>query len=330
MAEQAPLCPDLQAIRPGVKEAVTGPDALCFDVCEEQGEEEEVGRQRPQLEEEEDGRVSFVREVLSREECQSLQQAMDSCSHLSFWNDQGRGHDAARLFRDADTVEVTLPSLAEKIWRRVAPVLDLSPIVIGEEDDEHTNPHWERDLPGEWHPCGLNHNFLFARYPEGGHFAPHTDGRVVYDFNVRSFRSVIIYLNDIPLENGGGGTRFYDKSALEHLKQNERGQWTCDKECLGDLVTIEVSAETGKFLSFDQTLVHEGISCKNDYCKYIIRSDIMYQRVPPLLTSDKDQMAYNIFRQAEEMAENGDVDGSIVQFRRAFKLSPELAHLMGS
>jgi hypothetical protein len=71
---------------------------------------------------------------------------------------------------------------------------------------------------------------------------------------------VILFLNDIPLEEGGGGTRFYSKEALKHLKQNDKGQWTCESDALGSLVTIEISAESGKMLTFDQTLVHEVMS----------------------------------------------------------------------
>ena len=52
-------------------------------------------------------------------------------------------------------------------------------------------------------------------------------------------------------------TRFYAKEALQHLQQNEKGQWTCENDSLEEYVSIEVSAEVGKLLSFDQTLVHE-------------------------------------------------------------------------
>ena len=72
------------------------------------------------------------------------------------------------------------------------------------------------------------------------------------------------------------------------------------------------------------------MACIGDKCKYIIRSDIMYKRVPPILNSDKDKEAYRIIREAEDLAESGDVDGSILLFRRAYKLSPELAAMMGS
>jgi hypothetical protein len=56
----------------------------------------------------------------------------------------------------------------------------------------------------------------------------------------------------------------------------------------------------------------------------------MYERTPPILNSEKDKEAYIIFRQAEDLADEGAVAESIVLFRRAFKMSPELAAMMGS
>lgn len=56
----------------------------------------------------------------------------------------------------------------------------------------------------------------------------------------------------------------------------------------------------------------------------------MYKRIPPILDSEKDKEAYKVFRLAEDLADSGEVDQSIVLFRRAFKMSPELAAMMGS
>ena len=80
------------------------------------------------------------------------------------------------MFRDADTIE---------IWSRIKDSAQLDVIRI-EEDDE-TNELYERELPGSWHPVGLNQNFLFAVYPLGGHFAPHTDGREIHRESFHTF-----------------------------------------------------------------------------------------------------------------------------------------------
>lgn len=84
------------------------------------------------------------------------------------------------------------------------------------------------------------------------------------------------------------------------------------------------------------------------YTKYIIRSDVMYQRIPQLFTSERDIQAYKLFREAEQLAEacpmqinaNNKDDGededeisnvekSIILFKKAMRLSPDLAIFCG-
>ena len=116
--------------------------------------------------------------VLTAKECFYLRNVTESEENLSFWNSLGRENENARLFRDADTVEVVHEELADMIWSRIQHLIDLEPIEIQEDDVDH--PLYERELPGKWTPVGMNQNFLFAIYPQGGHFAPHTDGREIH------------------------------------------------------------------------------------------------------------------------------------------------------
>jgi hypothetical protein len=278
--------------------------------------------------------------VFTSEECQYLREVINNEKNLSFWNTQGRENEKARLFRDADTIEVEQFHLAEILWSRIKHLLGLLPIEISEDDID--NPLYERELPGRWIPVGFNQNMLFALYPPGGHFAPHTDGREIHHFNRRSFYSVVIYLNSIPLCYGGG-TRFYRREVLDNLRQASTGQWTCPVELYPKFVTTEIEAIEGSVLLFDQRLVHEGVALAPSlshppsplipppelYKKYIIRSDIMYERDPPVVFSQHDDEAYRLFREAESLGEQGRVEESIPLFRKACKLSPELAAMMG-
>ena len=95
------------------------------------------------------------------------------------------------------------------------------------------------------------------------------------------------------------------------------------------VVLDEVHAVAGRMVVFDQRIVHEGIRCSPPNCKYIIRSDIMYERRPAICDSPNDKVAYDMFRQAEALAEAGMVDASIPLFRQACKKSPALAEMMG-
>lgn len=230
------------------------------------------------------------------------------------------------MYRDADTIEVMSTTFAEKIWTRVANLCD-DKLKVKVEDDE-SDSNWERELVGHWIPSTLNHDLLFAKYPSGGAFAPHTDGRAIHDFNTRSFYSVILFLYTIP-KGSGGGTRFYVSDAVNQLKTsvNSDGKthWSSD----ASLATAEVDAVAGRMLIFQQALVHEGVPPCCPHKKYIIRSDVMSCRSPAICASGTDREAYAVFRQAEDLAEAGQIDEAMPLFRRAFKMSPEMARIMG-
>ena len=273
-----------------------------------------------------DGGFGYIDQVLSHEECSSLRNTIDNCPKLSFWSTLGRSNTDARNFRDADTIEVNSTNIANCIWSRINNIHKFSPIIIPAEEvsaDGTIIRRWERELVGEWEATGLNHELLFAKYPSLGSFAPHTDGRATLDFNCRSFYSVIIFLNTII--DAGGGTKFYQKEVLNNLKQSEYNQsWTGDDS----MIIAEIGPIEGRMLIFDQEYVHEGVPSLPPNNKYIIRSDIMFTRKIPLLTSPKDIEAYKLYRNAELLAENGEVDESISLFKKAFRMSKELKDLL--
>lgn len=81
-------------------------------------------------------------------------------------------------------------------------------------------------MEGIWTPVALNPVLLFARYQHGGHFAPHTDGSTIVNFNHRSLSSVIIYLNDAE----GGETRMLQESQTQDLTQDAEGRFRGSSE----------------------------------------------------------------------------------------------------
>jgi hypothetical protein len=239
-------------------------------------------------------RAFYVDNALSPDECALLRNRIDGCGALSFWNEKGRENEEARMFRDADTIELHSTGLALKMWNRVQPLLQLQAVHIAQEEDDadgHRDPRWERDLFGSWLPSALNADMLFAKYPSFGSFAPHTDGRAIETFNCRSFYSVIVYLNTIPAPCGGG-TRFYSFDAVQRLRSASSASgskvWTSDSS----LALAEVQPVAGRMLVFEQSLVHEGVPCAPPHLKYIIRSDVMFQRTPAICDSPSDVAAY--------------------------------------
>lgn len=329
------VTPAFDVVKPGKKSAVE--DSKAFEICLNDNDFIFPSSFRFVKDNKNRDSILFADNVLSKSECESFRRCMDSCKQLTFWNSSANGsidgdsshYEKARMFRDADTAEVASRFIASAIWNRVKQaciegtdniLIDFLRAGFIENDDQ------ERDLVGLWIPDNLNHDLLFARYPGNGCFAPHTDGRTTHDFNTRSFFSVIIYLADIPLASGGG-TRFYVDDAIASLQCLDGMHWTADSS----MAFAEVESVAGRMLIFHQDLVHEGVPTTPDASsnKYIIRSDVMFKRTPALCDSPQDIAAFDLFQQAENAAEEGDVAGSIALFRRALKLSPEMARLMG-
>ncbi len=302
--------PSLQAIQPGRKDKLVGDDAALFDdvsdgdTCIEC--EDFTERARTLVDPYPDHRSVFVVDgVLDGDACQRLIAA--SSSRDSFWAGDDP-HEDARPFRDADTCEVSCPKLAARIYERIAPYLSETPIAIPSTEHLETR--------GAWRPCALNEDFLFGNYQAKGGFAPHSDGATAKGLNLRSFYSVIIYLNT-PSE--GGGTRFYKKSATDVVLENNR--WTGRK----DLAVFEVQPLIGRALVFDQRLVHEGIPPSDR--KHIIRTDIMYERIEPLFVEFSAE--YADYERAVDLSERGQHADAVKLFRKVSRRAPELAGELG-
>ena len=135
----------------------------------------------------------------------------------SFWeNDPARPRIS---FRNAHTIEVTHPELADRIWSRISDFV--RPEVMLDEDD----PRFEIDIEGTWKPYATNPKLLLSRYLEGGHFSPHTDGTTVIDFNRRTFYSCVLFLNS---SSWGGHTRLYADEQMRILDVSTVCVYTVD------------------------------------------------------------------------------------------------------
>lgn len=99
---------------------------------------------------------------------------------------------------------------------------------------------------------GLNERFRVYRYRVGQRFKAHYDGSFHRDpeGNERSLLTFLLYLND---DFTGGATRFLDLS-------------------------LDIQPQKGAALLFQHPLLHEGCEVLSG-CKYVLRSDVMYQRI---------------------------------------------------
>ena len=260
---------------------------------------------------------AILRNVLSAAECERLVACSDSLGY-SFWDPDEKRKD----FRSADTVEAHSHELAAALWARIAPhVRGLSRVEVSEEQ-----PRWEREIDGSWTCCGVNPELLFGRYGAGGHFSPHTDGNTVVSFNHRSLYSMIVYLNTCA---EGGATRMLVLEEGDAFDTDEQGRFRAKDANVVDSCPVEA----GSVLLFYQNIVHEGEPVGVGHSKYIIRTDLMFQRDTPRCAAPEDVEAFALIKQAEEVENAGaGAEGAAeaaALFRRAFRMSPALADVYG-
>lgn len=255
---------------------------------------------------------AFVLEnVLTSDECRALTGKSEDLGY-SFWDPTLRRSD----FRSAHTVEVTNQPLADLLWNRIKDHV-VSTVSISEEQDR-----FECDIGGDWVACGINEQLLFARYKEGGHFSPHTDGYTVVDMNTRSLYSSLVYLNTC-LE--GGHTRLLELRPGQAYELDDLGRYRAPSES----IKASVPVKAGDVLFFYQTIVHEGQPVAPGHEKYIIRTDVMYRRTPAICTAPNDIAAFKMMKEAEELEAGGKAMEACELFQKCSKLSPELAQVYG-
>ena len=80
---------------------------------------------------------------------------------------------------------------------------------------------------------------------------------------------------------------------------------------------------------FRQTAYHEGEPVVDGPRKYLIRTDVMYRRVPAVCAdTPRDLEAFRVYREAMH-AEAVDAEEACKLYQRVVKLSPSLAGRLG-
>lgn len=306
--------PELLSVKPIEKEQSKNTELLDLSevVCLQGGggerNEGEVTKRQV-----EDMDAFVLTNVLTAEQCSELRRRSEAAGY-TFWN-----ASAKKDFRSAFTVEVHSEELAEHVWQRIKDRVVKS-VSITKEDERR----YMRDVEGEWIAYGVNPSLVLARYRDGGHFSPHTDGYTIVDFNRRSLYSLLLYLNDC---DSGGATRLFPVEVCgQQFSLDEGGRFRWDE----DSVCHSCPCVEGTALAFYQDIPHEGEPVYSEQSeKYIIRTDIMYKRKEPICDKPNDRDAYKLFREAELLEADGECQKAAQLFRRAFKMSPDLAEVMG-
>ena len=262
--------------------------------------------------------------VLSREECAALITELERSGRFSFWNED----PSQRSFRDCDTIELRSESVAKALWDRIKSALKPEELTVRIESAAQDPVRHQRDLEGAWAAQTTNEFVLFTRYGEGGHFAPHTDGFNIVDFDHRSLFSIVLYLNDVAKGDGGETVFFRDEARATLRKDPAQGGIVVADAAME---TTAVEPVAGRAVLFFHNTLHQSrpIRPGSRARKYIIRSDVMYRRDPPVLATEADKRAFEEYRQAEALAEKGEGERSAQLYRSAFKKSRTLSRIYG-
>lgn len=159
---------------------------------------------------------------------------------------------------------------------------------------------------GLWLPRGINPCFRHCLYLPGSvGFAPHRDASFIETSERRSIHTIIIYLTD---DFDEGYTTFIKSKLPRQLKQT-----VAEELVAGSDIIYKYKPKKGSALIFNHNVIHSGTNVETKP-KYIIRSDIIYERdlsTKPLIDTWSDS---ELFLEAIEYyreANNQETDGNV-------------------
>ena len=257
--------------------------------------------------------------VLTAAECAHIIDATEKSGGFSFWDPEGA--DAKkRSHRNADTCEFSGAALCASLWPRLQPFVAARWSLAADASEARCH---EPELEGgEWVATGLNEHLLVNRYGAGGHFAPHADGSTVVDFNRRSLFTVLVYLNDVA---EGGATQLLSEEERECAIVHDPLSGAAVASAKA--VLHAVAPRAGRALVYWHQTMHAGAPVGAGCAKYCVRSDVMYERVPPRLTAPNERRAFETYQEALALEAAGDAMAALPLYMRVGKLSAEVARV---
>ena len=191
------------------------------------------------------------------------------------WLAVGHNGRAGQPFEQVGNYRVSTYSedLSQILWAAIKPFLPeirhMTPFTPTDHDD---HPMWS--------PCGVNPLFRFIRYTGGGELVAHYDETFIKSDDERSLMSLILYLTT----NSRGATRFlFDPQGIVPMSKMDFSDWK--RPGMISEVTSKVYPTAGNALIFDHRILHDSepmppLEMLDDEEKIIIRSDIMFKKVP--------------------------------------------------
>ncbi|KAL9112485.1 MAG: hypothetical protein Q9227_003327 [Pyrenula ochraceoflavens] len=164
--------------------------------------------------------------------------------------------------RDCGRIIWDSPEIAEKLWKRIEPLIDPSILTLTDKARVTGNgPVKRKEI---WRATRLNERLRFLKYEKGQYFHEHCDGSYVTpDGKEMSFVTVHVYLNggdqdSAPERLQGGSTKFISMDFGHEIDVNPR---------MGSVLVFQ-----------HRGLLHSGDEVKSGV-KYTLRTDLMYEKM---------------------------------------------------
>ncbi|KAL8566114.1 hypothetical protein ACOMHN_051840 [Nucella lapillus] len=253
----------------------------------------------------------LLQEIFSAQECKLF---INEGERVGFEKIAGANDN----YRSSQRITFESVPLADALWRRLRPWL--SDITI---DGDHRRQHIHGIqflLQGRWTPLGLNPMFRLCKYFPGGHFAPHFDGFFVRSSQERSLQTFMLYLNG---DFDGGSTNFVDEK--QRLHKDVDGKYCAEEEN----ILCHIQPEPGLAIVFNHQRLHEGQKLSSGV-KYMLRTDIMFRNASQNARTADEEKALELVQEAERKEAAGECLEAASLYRRAFKLSEEVAAAYGN
>lgn len=235
----------------------------------------------------------LINSFLSPYECSSLIENIyyEEYIDTTFYKDEHQldiQRISHRLMKD-------VPEFASQIFERLSPFLPQTFSVPIE--DEFLGPFSK----GTWLLKEAHDRISFLKYDVGGKFSLHRDVIFMKNENLRSFYTVLIYLNE---NYEGGNTIIY----------NENRE-----------VLYEIVPKTGLAFVMPKRQMHEGCEVMHG-TKHVLRVDVLYERDGELDKSEYSnrEIAMKYVKLAANFEKTGYATKAIEYYKKAFKLDPSL------
>lgn len=218
--------------------------------------------------------AQIIHGALSNHECQQLLKLMSKSPNFEGVSVQGRKDvvdDRVGSLRTSIWSQALAESLFLKIKNYLEPTLYASTYMATD--------WWQGNKQRtRWVLSGMSPLLRFMRYEEGGeHYAHYDAGYIYKDDNVRTLKSVVIYLTTC--EDGKGGATRFIKDRQEDIPIWDRQHLDWTRKVYNKEVIASSRPMAGNILVFNHRECHDVEQYLGKTPRIIIRTDLIYQSI---------------------------------------------------